>query len=74
MSRREIHRIAPVAGYPARQQNGITALFQWVDFPDLLDPDGGPSDSSSTKIKSLNLDLPFLNLKCNKIFTSLKKN
>jgi hypothetical protein len=28
--------IAPVAGCPARQQNGITAMFQWVDFPALL--------------------------------------
>jgi hypothetical protein len=40
MSKREIQRIAPADGYPACQQNGITAFFQWVDFPD---HDGGQS-------------------------------
>jgi hypothetical protein len=60
-----------IAGYPARQQNGITVL----DFPVSSNMiEANPSDGSSTRIKILNLNLSFLNFKCNKFFASLKNN
>ena len=68
-----IHRIAPVAAYPAGQQIGIICFSWWISRISLTMIKANPSHGSSTRIRIVNVYLSFLNYKCNKNLECLRK-